>query len=209
MRATAWSLDEFAVVDGFDEFTPAETPLPMPSADDLEAGFQARLAVERSRFEAAAYSRGRADGERAARVGVDEEIASAMTLLADALNTVQLHEARWISNAEENLAALAVMVARHIVQREVNADPSFVRDVVQSAMAQYPLDQEITIRINPEDLNACRSSIEQADRREIRWISDVSILRGGCLMEGRERIIDGRVDTALERAYRSLGGIQA
>jgi hypothetical protein len=28
-------------------------------------------------------------------------------------------------------------------------------------------------------------------------------------MEGRERIIDGRVDTALERAYRSLGGVLA
>jgi len=209
MRATAWSLDEFAATDGFGEFTPAETRMPAPSADDMEADLQARLAVERSRAEAAAYSRGRADGERAARAGVEEEIASAMALLSDALNTVQLHESRWVSNAEENIAALGVMVARHIVQREVNADPSFVRDVVQSAMAQYPLDQEITIRINPEDLIACRASIEEAGRREIRWISDVSILRGGCLMEGRERIIDGRVDTALERAYRSLGGVQA
>lgn len=209
MRATAWSLDEFAMADGFDEFAPAETRAPAPTANDLEADFQARLSVERSRAEAAAYSRGRADGERAARAGVDEEIASAMGMLSDALGTVQLHESRWVSNAEENIAALAVMVARHIVQREVNADPSFVRDVVQSAMAQYPLDQEITIRINPDDLNACRASIEDAGRREIRWISDASILRGGCLMEGRERIIDGRVDTALERAYRSLGGVQA
>lgn len=209
MRATAWSLDEFAVADGFGEFTPAETRIPAPSAEELEADFQARLAVERSRSEAAAYSRGRADGERAARAGVDEEIASAMSLLSDALNTVQLHESRWVSNAEENIAALAVMVARHIVQREVSADPSFVRDVVQRAMTQYPLDQEITIRINPDDLTACRASIEEAGLREIRWISDASILRGGCLMEGRERIIDGRVDTALERAYRILGGVQA
>lgn len=209
MRATAWSLDEFAAADGFDEFTPAETQNPAQSADDQEADFQARLAVERSRAEAAAYSRGRADGERAARAGMDEEIASAMALLSEAINTVQLHESRWVSNAEENIAALAVMVARHIVQREVNADPSFVRDVVQMAMAQYPLDQEITIRINPEDLTACRASIDDSGRREIRWISDVSILRGGCLMEGRERIMDGRVDTALERAYRSLGGVQA
>ncbi|WP_309671620.1 FliH/SctL family protein [Gemmatimonas sp.] len=209
MRATAWSLDEFAVADGFGEFTPAETRVPAQTPSDLEADFQARLAVERSRSEAAAYSRGRADGERAARAGVDEEIASAMALLSEALNNVQLHESRWVSNAEENIAAIAVMVARHIVQREVNADPSFVRDVVQSAMAQYPLDQEITIRINPDDLNACRASIEEAGRREIRWISDASILRGGCLMEGRERIIDGRVDTALERAYRTLGGVQA
>lgn len=209
MRATAWSLDEFAVADGFGEFTLEEMQSPAQSADDREADVQARLAVEHSRAEAAAYSRGRADGERAARAGVDEEIASAMALLSEALNTVQLHESRWVSNAEENIAALAVMVARHIVQREVNADPSFVRDVVQMAMTQYPLDQEITIRINPEDLTACRASIEDSGRREIRWISDVSILRGGCLMEGRERIIDGRVDTALERAYRSLGGVQA
>jgi len=209
MRATAWSLDEFAVADGFGEFTPTEMRTPATSPDDMEADFQARLAVERSRAEAAAYSRGRADGERAARAGVDEEIASAMALLSDALNTVQLHESRWVSNAEENIAALAVMVARHIVQREVSTDSSFVCDVVQRAMAQYPLDQEITIRVNPDDLTACRASIDDAGRREIRWISDVSILRGGCLMEGRERIIDGRVDTALERAYRSLGGVQA
>ncbi len=146
MRATAWSLDEFAMADGFGEFTPAETQIPTQSAGDLEADVQARLAVEQSRSEAAAYSRGRADGERAARASVDQEIASAMALLSDALHSVQLHESRWVSNAEENVAALAVMVARHIVQREVHADPSFVRDVVQSAMAQYPLDQEITIR---------------------------------------------------------------
>ena len=209
MRATAWSLDEFAMADGFGEFTPAETQIPTQSAGDLEADVQARLAVEQSRSEAAAYSRGRADGEHAARASVDQHIASAMALLSDALRSVQLHESRWVSNAEENVAALAVMVARHIVQREVNADPSFVRDVAQRAIAQYPLDQEITIRVNPEDLNACRASIEESGRREIRWISDVSILRGGCLMEGRERIIDGRVDTALERAYHSLGGVLA
>jgi hypothetical protein len=47
MRATAWSLDEFAAADGFDEFTPAEMQSPAQSADDLEADFQARLAVER------------------------------------------------------------------------------------------------------------------------------------------------------------------
>lgn len=209
MRATAWSLDEFAMADGFGEFTPAETPIPTPSADDLAADIQARLAVEQARSEAAAYSRGRADGEHAARTSADQHIASAMALLSEALLSVQLHESRWVSNAEENVAALAVMVARHIVQREVNADPSFVRDVAQRAIAQYPLDQEIIIRVNPEDLNACRAAIEESGRREIRWISDVSILRGGCLMEGRERIIDGRVDTALERAYHCLGGVLA
>lgn len=209
MRATVWSLDEFAVADGFGAFVPPEPPAPEPSIDEIEATFESRLADERARVEAAAYDRGRADGENEARAAMGDAIATAMAMLSDAVTHVQSHEARWVSHAEENIAALAVMVARHIVQREVHADPSFVSELVERAMAQYPLDQEITIRINPEDLVACRTSIDDHGRRELRWISDASILRGGCLMEGRERIIDGRVDTALERAYRSLGGVQA
>jgi flagellar biosynthesis/type III secretory pathway protein FliH len=208
MRAMAWSLDEFTPADSDDVFSPSDARS-RSSSDGGDAAFEARLAIELSRAEAVAYSRGRADGEAAARAEGDEAIESAMALLSDALDSLQRHEARWLGHAEENLAALAVMVARHIVQREVSADPSFVREVVERAMAHYPLDQEITIRINPEDFQTCRASIDDASRREIRWLSDAAILRGGCLMEGRERIIDGRVDTALERAYRSMGGVQA
>ena len=40
--------------------------------------------------------------------------------------------------------------------------------------------------------------------REARWLPDASIAPGGCVVEGRERIIDGRIDTALERVYRRL-----
>jgi flagellar biosynthesis/type III secretory pathway protein FliH len=45
--------------------------------------------------------------------------------------------------------------------------------------------------------------------QDVRWVADPHIVRGGCLVEGRERIIDGRVDTSLERAYRSIGQVQA
>lgn len=210
MRATAWSLDEFAMAEDFGAFTPPEPAAPAaPSSEELEAEFQQRLAAERSRAEAAAYSRGRADGERAARAESDEQLSYAVQALNEALEAVQQSETRWIGHAEENIAALAIMVAQHIVQREVQTDPSFVRDIVLSAMAQYPVEQEITIRLNPADLNACKTAIEASSARDVRWISDASIQRGGCLTEGRERILDGRIDTALERAYRSLGGIHA
>jgi flagellar biosynthesis/type III secretory pathway protein FliH len=44
---------------------------------------------------------------------------------------------------------------------------------------------------------------------EILWQADAHVVRGGCLVEGRERVLDGRIDTALERVYRSLGQVQA
>jgi flagellar biosynthesis/type III secretory pathway protein FliH len=112
---------------------------------------------------------------------------------------------------EENIAAIAVSVARHIVQREVERDPTFVATLVNNALAQYPIDQEIIIRVSPDDLATCRAVIDSDTdgARNLRWIGDASIARGGCLTEGRERIIDGRVDTALERAYRTIAQIQA
>ncbi|MBL0938525.1 MAG: hypothetical protein IBJ03_06510 [Gemmatimonadaceae bacterium] len=212
-HASPWSLDEFAtdVFFGGPEAAAEVTATPAVSLEAMEAGFAMRMAAERTRIEADAYARGRADGERAARASLDGTLATAMQAVREATDSIAVHEARWLSNAEENIAALSVIVAQHILQREIVADPSFVADLVTNAIVQYPIDQEITVRVNPEDFNACRRVIEQefGSQRALRWISDVNVGRGGCLTEGRERIIDGRVDTALERAYRSLGGIQA
>jgi flagellar biosynthesis/type III secretory pathway protein FliH len=217
VNATPWSLDEFAAHDVF--FAAAADPLaeevthatPAVDLSAIEADFQRQLTAERARVEADAYARGRADGERAARATLEQSLQAALAVLAQAADSVRLHEGRWVSNVEENIAALAVSVARHIVQREIRVEPGFVATLVAHALAQYPVEQEITIRVNPEDLGTCRSVIEadNGGARTLRWISDASIERGGCLTEGRERIIDGRVDTALERMYRTIAQIQA
>ena len=123
-----------------------------------------------------------------------------------------MHATRWTANTEENIAALAIAVTRHIVEREVTVDHTIVRDLVQRALSQFPIDQTITVRLHPDDAATC-SSAAVADAtgrvKDVRWVADPSIIRGGCLVEGRERIIDGRIDTSLERAYRSIGQVQA
>ena len=214
MHAAPWSLDEFTT-DVFDGEVPDPAPAadeaPAVSVDDIAAAYDARLEAECARIEAEAYARGRAVADRAAQATLDETLARALTALASATQSVQLHESRWLANAEENIAAMAIIVARHVLQREIQADPSFVADLVASLVEQYPVDQEVTIRLHPDDLAACRSALQQdgGSWRTLRWIADTTIQRGGCLTEGRERIIDGRVDTALERAYRALAGVQA
>jgi flagellar assembly protein FliH len=72
------------------------------------------------------------------------------------------------------------------------------------------------IRVNPEDLSLIsmpepdgREPVAIAPNRDVRWLADVRIAQGGCVVEGRERIVDGRIDTALERLYRSVSGINA
>jgi flagellar assembly protein FliH len=214
MHATPWSLDEFATevyFGGAPDPAPAEQETPAVSADAVAAAYELRLEAERARIEADAYARGRADGEAAARAMLDQTLAHALQAIGSAAESLQRHESRWLANAEENIAATAVVVARHVLQREIHADPTFVTALVTAVVEQYPVDQEVTVRLHPDDLGACRSALQQdgGSWRTLRWIGDATIQRGGCLTEGRERIIDGRVDTALERAYRALAGVQA
>ena len=172
----------------------------------------AHTATERLRWEEDAYARGVHDGERAAATTSDARMASALSALGESIASVQLHTARWTANTEENIAALAIAVSRHIVEREVAVDHTVVRDLVQRALSRFPIDQSITIRLHPDDAATCSSAalaVSSGRVKDVRWIADASIIRGGCLVEGRERIIDGRVDTSLERAYRSIGQVQA
>jgi flagellar biosynthesis/type III secretory pathway protein FliH len=207
MQATPWALDELPLPDIFPAL---DAPRGEQAAVDID--MHAHMAAERTRMEADAYAKGYQDAERAARTNGDARLGSAISALAEAIAAVDVHTTRWTANAEANLAALAVVVARHLVQREVTADPTIIRDLVQRALSQFPMEQAVSVRLHPDDASTIGSTtIADGNGRiqDIRWIADAHIARGGCLVEGRERIIDGRVDTSLERAYRSIGQILA
>lgn len=217
VQPVPWALDEFASNEIFPSF-----PFDGPSADAADSygnpgdgeheGTETSGAPDIDAAIAAAYARGIADGESAAynkaSEEADEKIVSLIAALHDALESVRLHEARWISNAQENVAALAVGIARHIVQHEVTADAATIQQLVQRAVGLFPLEQTLEIRLHPDDHSVC-ASLDGGGVHKLRFTSDQSIQRGGCLVEGRERIIDGRVDTALERLYRTIGQIHS
>lgn len=169
--------------------------------------------LETARADGAAegYERGFAEGERLARAEQEPAVQALLAALGEAAEGLRAHEARWLANLEENVAALAVVVARHIVQREVTADPTLLRTLVDGALAQFPVDHAVTVRVHPEELQAVRTLQGEAGMPlpELRWVADPAVGRGGCLVEGRERILDGRLDVALERAYRTLAGLGA
>jgi flagellar assembly protein FliH len=209
LHATKWSLDEFEATDIFAPIYDTGAHVPEVEPEDER---QLVSPHELARIEAAAYARGRADGDKLARSEALPNLLSAANALEDALEIVQLHQARWMTNVEENIAVVAVVAARHIIAREVEADASIVSGLVQRALAQFPLEQATTVRLNPDDAKTCEENVPGANEKrtgEIRWTADPVIQRGGALVEGRERIIDGRVDTALERVYRKLGNLQA
>lgn len=161
------------------------------------------------------YARGLADGERKGRASAQAQIDETSALLRN-LGT-QLNEASTLAPAvlEENIAALAVVVARQIIGREVTLAANLVADLVRRALTEFPIDQSVRIRVHPLDLSVMTLNASTTDAapitgpRDASWLADPRVSRGGCLIEGRDRIVDGRVDTALERAYHRMAQIDA
>ena len=157
------------------------------------------------------FDAGREAGAIAERVRIEAPLAAVSGLLDE----LREREARWVERMEENLCALAVAVGRQLFDAELQASPAHVGTLVRRALTEFPIDQPVTMRVNPSDL-ASITAHAVADgghapigRVDAQWIPDLRIAPGGFVVEGRDRVVDGRVDTALERLYRRLTGTGA
>ncbi len=174
-----------------------EGPRTNPSPVEVEA--------ERQR----AYEAGFRDGSAFARRQILEELGPNLRASVEVVEEVESYLEAFHARMEENLTALALAVARQLVERELRADPQVVADLVRNALTHFPMDQKVRIRLHPADLSAISREGQGAPPtiaagREVQWIPDESVARGGCLVEGPERIVDGRIDAALERIFRTV-----
>ncbi|MDX2185063.1 MAG: FliH/SctL family protein [Gemmatimonadaceae bacterium] len=204
--ADRWAPEDFA-----ERIVPE--PIDVPAADEPPPEIAAAAAAAAA-HEAAlqdAYAQGYEDGRLEGERGEQARLRSAVQAAQEALDAIRDGEERWTGTIEENVCALATAIARQLIGREVAADRKAVAALVRRALDEFPVERQLRIRVHPQDLALLQSSgadEDTADRlaagREVRWVGDVGIGRAGCIVEGRERIIDGRVDAALERVYRRL-----
>lgn len=222
--AGTWMLEELfdAEFDGHDEFLvpvlsesqaagapePAEQDALVEAIALANAQREAELEAERQQMAEAAYAQGYEDGRREGEIGEAARLRNALAAMEGALADLYANEARWTGAIEENVAALATAIARQIIDRELKSDAGVVAGLVKRALTEFPLDQPVRVRINPADLAALSSHGADGEpiggNREVSWQADPQLAPGGCVLEGRDRIVDGRVDAALERVYRRL-----
>src|SRR5262249_36988993 len=139
-----WSLNELTM------FTPpasanAVSGQPTPQQSQLAAEEKARLIDE-------GYARGLADGERRGQANAQAQLAEAVAVARAAVSKVNEVASLAQDMLEETIAALAVIVSRQIITREVSLDRELVAELVRRALTEFPIDQAVRIRVNPVDL---------------------------------------------------------
>ncbi len=158
--------------------------------------------------EEAAYQRGLEEGHRAAGLDAERQHRASGTVLAAAVAALEAARREMADCFESNLNALAVGVARHLVQREVTVDPTIVRDLVRRAIDMAPMDGSLEARLHPADLAALQDQLElftpTGQPLAVQWIADATLDRGAVVVETAQRIVDGRIDRALLAVYERL-----
>lgn len=198
----SWRPTELEGGAGSDAVTAPDDPAdPMAAVDTSSEALDRQAALDD------AYQQGYDDGRAEGAAVEAAKVGHALHALEEAMATLEEERPQWMETVERNLVALATAIAREIVGRELKGRADDVTDLVRRAISEFPLEAAVKIRLNPTDLSAISSPLRGdvvESGREVRWIPDPSVASGGCLVEGPQSVVDGRVEKALERIYNQL-----
>jgi flagellar assembly protein FliH len=105
----------------------------------------------------------------------------------------------------DELLALAIEIARRIVEHNLAVKPEIILDVVRHALAELP-HQHASVHLNPDDAALIRTLLgEQLAHAGHRILEDPLLSRGGCLIEAGGSQVDATLRTRWRRVLESIG----
>jgi len=102
---------------------------------------------------------------------------------------------KMIRQSSEDLAEMALHMARRVVGETLAVRPQALRKLVVDALERLPGEDEVTIRVRPEDLSVIENHLPT--RRTIRLIGDEE-LEGGCVVTAQCGEVAASVDAAFQ-----------
>lgn len=153
------------------------------------------------------FAQGHKEGLAAGQKYIDETLHRLEQIIhAFAEPLDELNEA-----VEEELIALAMVIARQIIRREIRQDPQHILAVVREAMAELPSNaRQVRIFLHPEDAILVRETFVDHEHEDGQhpWkiVDDLALSRGGCRIESQHSRIDASLEKRLTHILATLMG---
>ena len=107
----------------------------------------------------------------------------------------------------DEIARLSVEIARKILMQKVENGDYEIESIIKEVLKNAPSSQDVTVHLNPEDLEKCRKAQQDEPGgvlAGIKLIPDPNIGRAECLLESPKGIIRSLIDDNLERIGKAL-----
>ncbi len=108
----------------------------------------------------------------------------------------------------ESIKQLAVIIASHIVRREISQDETTVIAAVKKSIELLKnVKHDVSLHLNPDDVEIVKGMLSVNELGKLELIADITIVRGGCRLESDISTIDATVESQLkELATEIMGG---
>lgn len=140
----------------------------------------------------AGFARGLADGMASSQSEINQRLAR----LDQALLFISIPIDAIDEQVEQELAGLAIEIARQIIRRETKLDSGHVVAVVREAIASLPLGNEsMSIHLNPVDASCVKEALSLSETdHSCKIVEDPVISRGGCRIVSATSQIDATIE---------------
>jgi len=160
---------------------------------------------ELQRMQDEAYQRGLQDGKSLAERGLLHVFKSLRTAVED----LQILREKVLRDSEDQLLAMTMLIAKKVILREVQQDRQTVVRLIHAAVSKLNAQDDLIIRVNPDDYALLLSSNDELLRNEMAAVKfelkpDPTVTMGGCLVVTRLGTVDAGLEAQLEEIYRSL-----
>jgi flagellar assembly protein FliH len=153
-----------------------------------------------------AYRQGLGAGEKKAA----SQLAPLLESLSNVIRELAAARPRARLEAEESMVALAIAVARRVLNREIATDPEAIAGLIRSATGRLNAREIHRLRLSPSDAEAVRQRRDALGLpASVEIAADPALAPGGAVFETLRGEVDASVTTQLDEIQRGFADLVA
>jgi flagellar assembly protein FliH len=152
----------------------------------------------------AARAAGVREGEAAGRQQATAELQPALGRLARSIEEMGGLRARFRREAESDLLALSIAIARRVLRRELAVDPEALHGLVLAALEKLQAQEIRRVRVHPSHAAMVAACLREAGGLAVEVVADAAREPGAVIFETERGNLDASVESQLREIERGL-----
>lgn len=135
------------------------------------------------------------------------QIQQTRLALDDLITKVTRFHEEMLSAHRKEIARLAVEIARKVLMQQVKDGDYEIEQIIQEALKNAPVQQDVVVHLHPEDLVACQSlQQEGADGpfSQVQLVGDPTVNKAECLLETPKGVVKSFIEDHLDKIREAL-----
>jgi len=144
------------------------------------------------------------EGEAAGRQQAMAELQPVLGRLARSIEEMGGMRARFRREAESDLIALSIAIARRVLRRELAVDPEALHGLVLAALEKLQAQEIRRVRVHPSHAAMVAACLREVGGLAVEVVADAAREPGAVVFESERGNLDASVESQLREIERGL-----